>query len=390
MSRSTKRTASRASTASGKRTSDPAGATTGPEAFLTTTELVAEARRRMSDEAWDYVLGGAETETTLLRNRYALDSIAFRPRVLRNVETTDVSVEFLGMKRRLPVLLAPLGAMTLLNEEGALPSARAAAAFGCPMMLSSVTEPDLETVAAAAGGQLIYQLYVHGDERWVLDRVKRAEDAGCRGFCLSVDVAYYGRRERSLHRRHAIPGRSSGGLRAGEDHAMRVDWAFVERIKSKTRLPLIVKGIATAEDAALAVEHGVDVVYVSNHGGRQLDHCRGTMDTLSEVVATTRGKAVIVIDGGFMRGTDVLKALAMGADMVGLGKLQALALAAGGTAGIVRMLELLETELSVSMKLLGAATCDDLDGSYLHPTVPLTRPDVLGAFPLLPHLPQRG
>jgi glycolate oxidase len=326
----------------------------------------------------------------LLRNRYALDAIAFRPRVLRNVETTDLSVEFLGLKRRLPVLLAPLGAMTLLHDEGALPSAQAAAVFGVPMMLSSVTEPSLETVAAAAGGQLIYQLYVHGDERWVLERVQRAEDAGCRGFCLSVDVAYYGRRERSLHRRHVLPGRASGGLRAGEDNAMRVDWAFVERVKRKSTLPIIVKGIATAEDAALAVQHGVDVVYVSNHGGRQLDHCRGTMDTLPEVVGATRGQAVIVVDGGFMRGTDVLKALAMGADIVGLGKLQALALAAAGAQGVVRMLELLETELAVSMKLLGAGACGDLDGDCLHPAVPLARPDVLGAFPLLASLPRRG
>jgi isopentenyl diphosphate isomerase/L-lactate dehydrogenase-like FMN-dependent dehydrogenase len=356
--------------------------------FLTTTEIIAAARTNLSDAAWDYVCGGAETETTLLRNRYALDAISFRPRVLRNVDATDLTVEAFGAKRRLPVLLAPLGGMTEFHEAGALPSAEAAREFGCLMMLSSVTEPGLEAVAKAAGEQLIYQLYVHGDDRWVSDRVKRAVDAGVQAFCVTADVAYYGRRERSLVRRHSAAGRPLGGLRNGEEHAMRVDWPFVAKLKRKLKVPLIVKGIATAEDAALALEHGVDVVYVSNHGGRQLDHGRGAMDILPEVLSTVRGKAKIIVDGGFMRGTDILKALAMGADLVGLGRLQALALGAAGRDGVIRMLELLETELTVAMKLLGVTIIDELDGNYLHPTVPVGATDPLGAFPLLGGLSQ--
>jgi glycolate oxidase len=356
----------------------------GDREFLTITEIVAAARAKMSDAAWDYVVGGAETETTQLRNRYSLDAIAFRPRTLRNVDSVDVSTHALGAKRRLPIVLAPLGGITEFHDAGALSSAEAARELGTLMMLSSVTEPAFDIVAQAAGKQLVYQLYVHGDDRWVAERVQRAVDAGVQAFCVTVDLPLYGRRERSLLRRHALQGRPVTGARSGEEHAMRVDWEFVAKLKRKLeRVPLIVKGIATADDAALALDHGVDVVYVSNHGGRQLDHGRGAMDILPEVLSTVRGKAEIIVDGGFMRGSDVLKALAMGANLVGIGRLQALALAAAGRSGVARMLELLETELSGAMKLLGVAKLDELDGNYLHPTVPVGRPEPLGAFPLL-------
>ncbi len=356
--------------------------------YLTTTELVAAARARLSGEVWDYICGGAETETTLLRNRYALDAIAFRPRVLRNVDKADAATTAFGARRRLPVLLAPLGGMTVFHDAGALPSAAAAREFGCLMMLSSVTEPGLAQVAPEAGNQLIYQLYVHGDDRWVGERVEKAVAAGVQAFCLTVDVPHYGRRERSLLRRYQLPGRPFAGLRTGEEYAMRLDWSVVASLKLRLgKVPLIVKGIATADDAALALEHGVDAIYVSNHGGRQLDHGRGAMDILPEVVAAVRGKATIIVDGGFMRGTDVLKAIAMGADLVGLGRLQALAVAAGGRDGVLRMLELVEAEIEVTMKLLGVAKLADLDGSFLHPTIPTAPPRALGGLPQLDETP---
>lgn len=351
--------------------------------LLTTTELVALAKKRMSAAAWEFVVGGAETETTMLRNRQALDTIALRPRVLRNVEAATPETTFLGRKQRLPVLLAPIASLTDVDPAGALPVARAAAAFGCLMLVSSVTQPSFEQVAKAAQGNFALQLYPDGDERWVLDTAKRAADAGAQAICLTADVPTFGRRERHIHRRAAIAGRAFGALRTGEEYRGRADWTLVDKIKKAVKLPLMIKGIQTAEDADICVKRGIDVIYVSNHGGRQLDHCRGAIDLLPEVVSMARGKAEFVVDGGFLRGTDIIKALARGATMVGLGKLQALALGAAGESGVVRMLEILETELTVSMKLLGTNICDDLDGTYLQPAAPVAAPGVLSALPLL-------
>jgi isopentenyl diphosphate isomerase/L-lactate dehydrogenase-like FMN-dependent dehydrogenase len=281
------------------------------------------------------------------------------------------------------VLLAPLASLTDIHPDGALAVARAAKQFGCMLLLSSVAQPEFVEVARAAGEQFVFQLYADGDEGWVLDTAKRAAAAGSKALCLTVDVPTFGRRERGLHRRQAIAGRPFGQLRSGEAHRGRADWQLVAKLKRELDLPLMVKGIQTAEDTELALQHGVDVIYVSNHGGRQLDHGRGAIDILPEVVSTARGKAEVVIDGGFVRGTDVLKAVAKGAAMVGVGRLQALALGAAGEQGVVRMLELLETELTVTMKLLGVTRCAELDGTYLQPAQSVTPPGPLSAFPLL-------
>ncbi|HVS22252.1 MAG TPA: alpha-hydroxy acid oxidase [Gammaproteobacteria bacterium] len=351
--------------------------------LLTTTELIARAKARLSVPAWEFVNGGAETEATLKRNRYALDCIAFRPRVLRNVGGTDLTTTFIGTKQRMPVLLAPLASLTEIHSDGALPIARAANTFGCLMVVSSVTRPGLDEVARAAGDNLVFQLYTDGDDHWVLDEAKRAADLGCKALCLTIDVPTFGRRERHIHARQSLDGRPFGELRAGESHRGRADWKLVGKLRRALEVPLIVKGVQTAEDASLALEHGVDVIYVSNHGGRQLDHARGAIDLLPEVVAAAGGKAELVVDGGFMRGTDVLKGVARGAAMVGIGRLQALALGAAGEAGVLRMLELLETELRVTMKLLGVNRCAELDGAYLQPAPSVVAPQALGAFPLL-------
>jgi glycolate oxidase len=353
------------------------------EEILTMTELVALAKKRLPEEAWDFIVGGAETETTILRNRHALDSIAFRPRVLRNVEAASPATTLLGMKHRLPVLLAPIASLTDVDPEGALPVARAAAEFGCLMLVSSVTQPPFEEVARVAREQFALQLYTDGDEKWVVDTAKRAAQAGAKALCLTVDVPTFGRRERHIHRRANMAGRVFGSLRDGEVHRGRADWKLVEKLKKAVKLPLMVKGIQTAEDADLCVKHGVDIIYVSNHGGRQLDHGRGAIELLPEVISVARGKAEFILDGGFMRGTDILKAVARGAAMVGLGKLQGLALGAAGERGVVRMLEILEAELTVSMKLLGTSTIADLDGTYLQPATPVTMPTALSALPLL-------
>ena len=343
-------------------------------------ELAAKARANLNQNDWDYIVGGTETETTLRRNRMALDSIAFRPRVLRDVSKVDPTAEVLGKKLRLPVVLCPVGSLESFHAGGAEPVVKAAAEFGVAHMLSSVCDPGLEAVAQAApGGLRMFQLYVRGDAAWADDHVERAISNGYSAFCLTVDTAHYSRRERDLAKRHTTGGRRRA---TGREFQMALDWRTVERMKSKFKIPFGIKGIGTAEDAKIALDHGVEIIYVSNHGGRQLDHGRGSMDVLPEVVDAVAGRAMIVVDGGFYRGTDIVKAIALGANLVGLGRVQCYALAAAGQAGIVRMLEIMEDEVTRALGLLGVTSLSKLDQSYLHAAAPANAPHVFSAFPL--------
>lgn len=351
------------------------------EKFKTLHEIVKAARANLEPGPWDYLMGGAETETTLRRNRQALDSIAFRPRVLRNVGAVDCTSTLLGRPTRLPVLVAPMGSMESFTPGGGATAARGAAEFGVPLMLSSVTEPGLEETAAAAGdGFRIFQLYVRGDDAWVDEVVRRAVDHGYTAFCLTVDVALYSRRERDLAKRFTPRSRSRS---TGREYQAALDWDDVKRFKDKHTIPLGIKGIATAEDAVLACEHGVEIIYVSNHGGRQLDHGRGSIDVLPEVVAAVGGRATIIVDGGFTRGTDVVKAIALGAQAVGIGRLAGLGLAAAGEAGLVRALEILEDEVHICLGLLGVDRLAAVDSAFLHAAEPVRPAHVMSAFPLL-------
>lgn len=355
--------------------------------FQTTQELIVEARRRLDDGAWAYLSGGTESETTLARNRMALDTIALRPRVLRDVSQVDLSTTFLGCPLRIPVFLGPIGGLTVFDPAGSLAPVRAAAKFGILSFLSSVTEPDLETVAPSADSRLVFQLYVRGDDAWVDAYVERAIRAGSRAFCFTVDSSAYSRRERNLINRFTGQGPTRHGIAStvGRDFQARLSWAEVARVRMKYDIPIVIKGIATAEDAKIALDHGVAVVYVSNHGGRQLDHGQGTIEILPEVVEAVRGRAEVVIDGGFVRGTDILKAVALGARAVGIGKLYGWALAAAGEAGVTRMLEILETELRIDMMLLGVTNLGELDRSHLASVRPVMDPSAVSQFPSIGH-----
>jgi isopentenyl diphosphate isomerase/L-lactate dehydrogenase-like FMN-dependent dehydrogenase len=368
-----------------ERTSDRQAAlvpavTEAPE-FLNLHELIARARVNLDQNCWDYIVGGTESETTLRRNRLALETIAFRPRVLRNVSRVDATAEHFGRRLRLPVVLAPVGSLESFNPEGAAPVARAAGAFGVAHMLSSVCEPGIEGLAETAPDALrLFQLYVRGDDAFVDDHFTRAIDHGCGAFCLTVDTALYSRRERDIAKRYVTAGRRRV---AGREHQAALDWHTVKRVKDRFKIPLAIKGIATAEDARIAVDHGVDWIYISNHGGRQLDHGRGSMEVLPEVVEAVGKRAKIIVDGSFCRGSDIVKAIATGADLVGIGRMQCYALAAAGQAGVMRLLELLEDEVQRCLGLLGVSSFAELDRSYLHPAMPTTQPHVLSAFPLL-------
>jgi isopentenyl diphosphate isomerase/L-lactate dehydrogenase-like FMN-dependent dehydrogenase len=349
--------------------------------FQNLHEIVAKARQNLNQNDWDYIVGATETETTLRRNRLALDQLAFRPRVLRDVSRIDATVQQFGRRLRLPVMFAPVGALESFHAAAAAAVVRAARAFGVAHMLSSVCEPGLEKVAEAApDGTRIFQLYVRGDEAWVDDYATRAIANGYVGFCLTVDTAIYSRRERDLAKRHVVLGRRRA---TGREFQAALDWRTVKHIREKFDIPLMLKGIATAEDARIALDHGVSWIYVSNHGGRQLDHGRGSMDVLPEIVDAVDGKAKIIVDGGMARGTDIVKAMAAGADLVGLGRMQCFALAAGGEAALVRMLELIEDEVQRCLGLLGVTKFTDLNRSHLHAAPSAAPPHVFSAFPLL-------
>src|SRR4030081_1390901 len=253
------------------------------EELQNTDEFVRKARANLNQNAWDYIVGAAETETTMRRNRMALDEIAFRPRVLRNVAKVDPSVEVFGRKLRLPVMIAPVGALELFDPGSGAAVARGAGAFGAGHMLSSVSEPGLEKTAEAAPNALrLYQLYVRGGDAFVEDCVSRAIASGYSAFCLTVDTAHYSRRERDIAKRYV---RASRVRATGGDFQKGLEWRTVKLIKDTVKIPLVIKGIATAEDAAIALDHGVEWIYVSNHGGRQLDHGRGAMHVLPDIPA---------------------------------------------------------------------------------------------------------
>ena len=268
-----------------------------------------------------------------------------------------------------------------MTAGGGATATRAAAKFGAIHMLSSACLPALEEVAAAAPEHpKIFQLYIRGDNAWVEDHISRAAASGYVALALTIDLDHYGRRERDLAKRYKTTSRRS----APADHFQaRFSWKSLERLRKKYAIPFILKGIATTEDALMALEHGVESIYVSNHGGRQLDHGKGSIAVLPEILEAVKGRAEIIVDGGFLRGTDIVKAMALGANAVGIGRLQGLAMAAAGEDGVVRMIELLKDEVTRCLGLLGVTSFAELDRSYVEPAAPLGHSWMDSAFPLL-------
>jgi glycolate oxidase len=348
--------------------------------FVTNQEIIMAARRNLSDHVWHYLTGGAESETTMRRNRFGLDSLAFRSRVLVDVSAIDPSTTFLGHQLAIPVMLAPIGSLQSITPEGGVAVAKTAEEFGTINFVSSVTQPSLEEIGVASRNPKIFQLYVQGDLRWVENLLQRVKQAGYAALCLTVDTAHYGHRERQMMDRWLPPSRRG----VGYEYRAGLTWETLDAIKEMAGLPFILKGVATAEDAALAVAHGVGTIYVSNHGGRQLDHGRATIDMLPEIVAAVGGNAQIVLDGGIVRGSDVLKAIALGARAVAIGKLQGWGLAAAGQAGLLRVLEILKSEIVTTMGLLGVTRLDQLTGAYLDKVQPLSPAHEMSAFPHMP------
>ena len=352
--------------------------------FRSLTEMVQLAQKHLERGDWDYLVGAADTEASLRRNRAAVESWVFKPRILNDVSAVSIESQLLGSAMRIPVVLPPIGSVQAFEAGGGISVARAAKDYGILQILSSSCSPDYEAVAQGVPGPRIYQLYLTGDQDWMDDHIRRAIDAGYTGFCLTADTQVYSRRERDVMKGYVpMSGRSASAANGDFSHQASMTWDTIAHIKDTHDIPLIVKGVMHEDDAARCVEAGVDVIYVSNHGGRQLDHAMACIDALPQVSQAVAGRVPVVVDGGFMRGADVVKGLCLGADFVGMGRFEGLAMAAGGYAGLMRGLKILEQEIRISMALLGAPDLVSLNSSLLQRAQSLAEPSVLSAFPLL-------
>ena len=353
--------------------------------FTNLLELEDMARAKVPRAIFDYIAGGAEDEVTLRRNREAFGRWALRPRVLRDVRKRDTKTVLLGERVSMPVCVAPTSFHALVHPEGEVATARGSAAAETILIASTVSTKPLEEIAAAADAPRWFQLYVYKDRAVTEELVNREVKAGYKALCLTADTPVLGRRERDERNAFTLPpGFGIANLKpAGLDGMPEVEqgsafaqyvtdlldssltWDDVDWLKSISPLPLVVKGIMTAEDAVLAVDHGIAGIVVSNHGGRQLDSTLGSLDALPEVVAAVRGRIEVYLDGGIRRGTDVLKALALGAKAVFVGRPVLWGLALGGADGVRAVLDELRTELDTAMALAGCATLKDIESSLV-------------------------
>ena len=347
--------------------------------FLNLAEIELSARERLAPLAYEYYVGGANDEVTVRENRAAFERLALRYRVLVDVSRRSTSTTVLGTPIAFPVLVAPTAFQRLACDDGEMATARAAAASGTVMVLSTASTCTIEDVGAI-GGHLWFQLYVYADRGLTKGLVERAEEAGMRAIVLTVDAPILGRRERDLRNRFHLPDGvrlanvpSSGSVPMPTGHgesglanhfASGIDagltWKDVDWLRSITRLPVLIKGIVRGDDAARAVEHGAAGIIVSNHGGRQLDTAIASVRALPEVADAVAGRAEVLLDGGVRRGTDVIKALALGARAVLVGRPVVWGLAAGGEGGARRVLELLRAEVDLAMALCGCPTVGDI------------------------------
>jgi len=334
-----------------------------PDAF-NLDEFEGIARARMTPEHFDYVAGGAGEERSLADNRAAFRRYRLRPRMLVDVSTIELGTSVLGTPIALPVAVAPMALQALAHPDGELPIARAAAAAGALYCLSTVSSRSLEDVAQVSSGPRWFQLYVN-DRPQARRLVERAAAARYSAIVLTVDLPELGYRERDLRNGFELAG-PWGNLPADEAEGLddlldmrgvALTWRDLAEIRSWSSLPLVLKGILTAEDARLAVEHGADGILVSNHGGRQLDAVVAPLDALGEVVAAAGGRAEVYLDGGIRRATDVLVALALGARAVFIGRPFFYALSLGED-GVARAFAIMRQELELAMALLGTPSLD--------------------------------
>jgi isopentenyl diphosphate isomerase/L-lactate dehydrogenase-like FMN-dependent dehydrogenase len=328
------------------------------------------AQVSMEHSAWNYYQSGSDDEVTLRANRAAFERIRLRPRMLVDVRACDMRTTVLGTAVSMPILIAPTAFHCLAHPEGECATARAACKAGALMVASTSSTRSLEDIAREASGLLWFQLYVH-DPKSAEELVHRATEAGYRALVITVDSPCWGRKERAIRSHFRLPSHLNKANFTDEDAAkdhVYITWESLPWLRSLTSLPIVLKGILTAEDAVLAVKHGVDGIIVSNHGGRQLDGVSASIEALPEVVQAVNRHCEVYLDGGIRRGTDILKALALGARAVLVGRPILWGLAVNGTEGVSDVLELLRTELELAMVLSGRPTLDSIDSSLVKMT----------------------
>jgi 4-hydroxymandelate oxidase len=335
------------------------------------------AGRQLTPAAYDYIVGGAADEFTVNANRAAYARIRLRPRVLVDVSTLDTSIALLGETFATPLMIAPTAFHRLVHPDGECATAQAAAAAGVPYVISTSSTTPLDAIAAAApSGTRWLQLYFLPTRRSTQTLVQIAEAAGVRALCLTVDTPVTGTRNREQRSGVELPV----GVTAPYFHHLAdstgdawqfqvVTWRDVDWLRSVTKLPILLKGILTAEDARLAVDHGVQGIIVSNHGGRNLDTVPATIDALPEVAAAVNTRLPVLVDGGIRRGTDVLKALALGATAVLIGRPILYGLAVAGAPGVAAVLTILRQEFEAALALTGRPVARALDRTVLWDTI---------------------
>jgi 4-hydroxymandelate oxidase len=351
--------------------------------FINVADYFERAAETLDPKLWCYFEGGSGDEVTLRANVGAYRRWQLRPRVLVDVGEVSAATTVLGTPVSMPLLVAPFAMQRLLDPEGELATARAAAAAGTLICVSTTTSAAHDEIAAAAGSAPRWlQLYVLRDRQRTLDYIAEGRENGYSALALTVDLPVLGRRERDLRLGFELPPDLPLPYLKGKDPSVpmtfaeqvqvspSVTWRDLDWIASESGMPLILKGIVTREDAALAIEHDVAAIIVSNHGGRQLDGVAASLDALPEVVEAVAGRCEVYVDGGIRRGTDVLKALALGARATLIGRAVASGLAVRGEAGVLDVLTMLHDEIELGLALLGCTSPAEVSRSHVEPTVP--------------------